>query len=200
VLFGALLSTLVPTLPLVPTVLFALLVIVVARPLAFGLVLLRARLSPGARAFIAWFGPRGLNSLLFALLVIQAGLPGAEQLLAVVGAVVIVSVIAHGASATPLSAWYARRMVRQTYPEERGATAADLFEPLPSDVARITPADLAERLAGSEPPLVLDVRTRAALARDRTTIPGSRRILPDQIADWEPAESDRGRLVVTFCT
>ena len=72
-------------------------------------------------AFLGWFGPRGLNSLLFALLVVQAGLPQAEQLLAVVGAVVIVSVIAHGASATPLSAWYARRMARQTYPEEREA-------------------------------------------------------------------------------
>ena len=118
----------------------------------------------------------------------------------VVGAVVILSVIAHGATATPLSSWYARRMARQTYPEERGSSAADLFEPLPSDVARITPAELAERLAAPEPPLVLDVRTRAALARDRTTIPGSLRILPDQIADWTPAESDRNRPVVTFCT
>ena len=200
VLFGALLSTLVQSLPLWPLLAFAALVIGVARPLAFGLVLRRARLSNGARAFIAWFGPRGLNSLLFALLLVQAGLPEAEWLLAVVGLVVIVSVVAHGASATPLAAWYARRAARRTLPEERGGTAADLFEPLPSDVPRITPAELAAQLAGPDPPLVLDVRTRAAAARDRTTIPGAVRVLPDAVADWAAQQADRRRPIVTFCT
>lgn len=199
VLFGALLSTLVQTLPLAPLLAFAALVIGVARPLAFGLVLQRARLSRGARAFIAWFGPRGLNSLLFALLLVHAGLPEAEWLLAMVGLVVIVSVVAHGASATPLSTWYARRLAGRTLPEERGGTAADLFEPLPADVSRITAVELAERLAGPDPPVVLDVRTRASAARDRTTIPGAVRVLPEEVGDWAAKQADR-RPIVAFCT
>ena len=36
----------------------------------------RAKMSALARRLIGWFGPRGLNSLLLALLVIQAHVPG----------------------------------------------------------------------------------------------------------------------------
>ena len=64
-------------------------------------------ISRSARAFIAWFGPRGLASLLLALLVVQARLPGAEAILAIAGVVVTVSVVLHGVSATPLTAAYA---------------------------------------------------------------------------------------------
>ena len=48
-------------------------------------MLLLATLSWEARVFVAWFGPRGLNSLLLALLVVHAGLPEATELLATVG-------------------------------------------------------------------------------------------------------------------
>jgi sodium/hydrogen antiporter len=104
VLFGALLSTMVTEVALLPTLLLALLAIFVIRPLAVLLVLRlgRAGLSRYARQFIAWFGPRGLNSLLFALLVVAEGVPGGEELFAVVGVVVLVSVVAH-ASPPPRS-------------------------------------------------------------------------------------------------
>ena len=114
VLFGAVLSTLLGTVALIPALALAFLALALARPLALGLVLQRATMSNAARAFIGWFGPRGLNSLLLALLAVQAGVPGAEGLLAVAGVVVLVSVVLHGASATPLSAWYGRRVARQT--------------------------------------------------------------------------------------
>ncbi len=104
VLFGAVLSTTLGSVPLLATLALATIVIFVARPLAISLVLARATLSPRARAFIGWFGPRGLNSLLFALLLVRDGVPEAERLLALVGLVVFVSVVAHGASATPLAA------------------------------------------------------------------------------------------------
>jgi NhaP-type Na+/H+ or K+/H+ antiporter len=200
VFFGAVLSTGLGLLPVGPVLLFAALVIGVSRPLAFSLVLFRARLSAGARAFIAWFGPRGLNSLLFALLLVHAGVPGADRLLSIVGIVVIVSVVAHGVSATPLSAWYARRMARRTLAEERESTAAGLFQPGFAGVPRIAPAELAERLAGPDPPVVLDVRSRSSYARDPGRIPGSVRVPPDQVAEWAAQESDRRRSVVTYCT
>jgi NhaP-type Na+/H+ or K+/H+ antiporter len=200
VLFGALLSTVLGQVALGPVLLFALFTIGLARPLSFGLVLLRARLSPGARAFIAWFGPRGLNSLLFTLLLVHAGLPGTDRLLAIVGLVVIVSVAAHGASATPIASWYARRMARRTYAEERESTAAGLFRDALEEVPRVTPAELAERLEQPEPPLVLDVRTRSNYERDPVTIPGSLRVLPDQVEVWGAQQTDHARPIVTYCT
>jgi sodium/hydrogen antiporter len=199
ILFGAVLSTLIETIALLPALVLAVLVIGVARPLALGLVLRHAAISRPARAFISWFGPRGLNSLLLALLVVQNGVPGAEQLLAIVGVVVIVSVIAHGGSATPLSAWYGRRIAQTTLPEERESTAAGLFQHDRDEVARITPDELAQRLAGRNPPLVLDVRTRSSYERDQAQIPGSLRVLPDRITEWA-AKQDRQRAVVTYCT
>jgi NhaP-type Na+/H+ or K+/H+ antiporter len=199
VLFGAVLSTLIGTIPLLPALLLALFVIGVARPLALGLVLRRATLSPIARGFIGWFGPRGLNSLLLALLVVRDGVPNAEQLLAITGIVVIVSVVLHGTSATPLSAWYGRRASQETFAEERESSAAGLFQQAANEVPRITPSKLAERLAGPNPPVVLDVRTRSSYERDGGQIPGSVRVLPDQVDQWA-ADQLHQRAVVAYCT
>src|SRR5918997_3187197 len=84
VLFGIVLSGILDLVPIWQTLAFAALVIFIIRPSVLSLVLTRARISREARAFIAWFGPRGLNSLLLALLVVQANIPGAELLLATV--------------------------------------------------------------------------------------------------------------------
>ncbi|MGN6698437.1 MAG: cation:proton antiporter domain-containing protein, partial [Thermomicrobiales bacterium] len=78
-LFGALLSSLLGGIALLPVFLFALLVLVVARPLAIGVVLRHAPISGRGRRFIGWFGPRGLSSLLFGLLVVTEDVPGAER-------------------------------------------------------------------------------------------------------------------------
>lgn len=201
VLFGSVLSTLLGTIPIIPALVLAFVVIGVARPLALGIVLQRATMSNAARAFIGWFGPRGLNSLLLALLVVQAGAPDAERLLAITGMVVLVSVVLHGASATPLSTWYGRRVARsqQTLAEEREGTATGLFERDASDTIRITVQEFAARLAGPEPPIVLDVRSRAHYDADASQIPGSIRVLPDRIEEWASKE-ERKRAVVAYCT
>jgi NhaP-type Na+/H+ or K+/H+ antiporter len=200
VLFGAVLSSLFGTVALLPALALALLTIILARPLALGAVLLGARMSHAARAFIGWFGPRGLNSLLLALLVVQAHVPAAEAVLAVTGVVVLVSVVAHGASATPLSNWYGRRVAQATVtlPEERESTAGGLFQADPTAVPRITPQALAAQLAGPHPPIVLDVRARAHYDQDADQIPGSIRVLPDQVAMW--ATTEPPGVVVAYCT
>jgi NhaP-type Na+/H+ or K+/H+ antiporter len=185
----------------VPTLALAVLAIFVIRPVAVLLVLRlgRAGLSRYARQFIAWFGPRGLNSLLFALLVVAEGVPGGEELFAVIGVVVLVSVVAHGVTATPFSSWYARKAGQETLVEERAGTAAELFTQTPDDVPRVTPDELAERLAGPTPPVVLDVRSRSEYDRDGVRIPGSVRVLPDQVAEWA-ADRLRDQPYVLYCT
>lgn len=54
--------------------------------------------------FIGWFGPRGLASILFGLLLLEEALPAAEELFAIIAWTVVASVFLHGASA----AWGAR--------------------------------------------------------------------------------------------
>jgi NhaP-type Na+/H+ or K+/H+ antiporter len=54
------------------------------------------------RLFIGWFGPRGLASIVFGVLILSANLAGADTLAATIACTVLLSVIAHGASATPL--------------------------------------------------------------------------------------------------
>lgn len=199
VLFGAVLSGMIGTAAFGTTMLFAVLVLGVARPLSFSLVLLPTTSSRAARAFISWFGPRGLNSMLLVLLVVQSGLTGAERLMAIVGVVVTTSVIVHGSSATPLASWYGRRVARDTVAEERESTARGLYQQSAAEAPRITAAGLAKRLREPNPPIVLDVRSRSQYERARAAIPGSVRVLPDQLGEWA-REQDLSRTVVAYCT
>jgi NhaP-type Na+/H+ or K+/H+ antiporter len=200
-LFGAALSTLFGLIAFLPALALAVVVIVIVRPLALSLVLVRARLSAAGRVFLGWFGPRGLSSLLLALLVVEAGTPGAVRLFAVTGVVVLVSTIVHGVSATPGTAWYVRHVARAllTPAEERESTADGLFAHDQDAVPRLTPAELAMQLAGDQPPVVLDVRTRGQYDQDQGQIPNSVRVLPDQLRDWART-ADRKRAVVAYCT
>ncbi len=205
ILFGVVISDLFGEVPLVPALILAVVVIFIARPLAIGIVLRKAAISNKARAFIGWFGPRGLNSLLLALLVLQAGVANSEFLLAVVGVVVTVSVVAHGASATPLSQAYGRAVEQETHEEERD-NAGGIFEGDASGSIRLKPDRLAGMLESEEPPVVLDVRTRSQYEADRTRIPGSERVAPDQIEEWVKEREEaygsqiEGQRIVAYCT
>jgi NhaP-type Na+/H+ or K+/H+ antiporter len=214
VLFGVVLSNLLGSVALLPALALAALALFVVRPLSMSLVLLRARMSWSARLFIGWFGPRGLNSLLLALLAVQGHVAGAEWLMAVTGVVVVASVIMHGTTATPVAAWYGRRVARAavTPEEERESTFAGLFEEDGRASLRMAPAELvalqaAAQEAGEPGPLVLDVRSRSSYDEAGGQIAGSIRVLPDQVAEWaaswraaHPEAHDRGHLVVAYCT
>ncbi len=116
ILFGAVLSGILGQTDFWPALLLAVLVIFLIRPSVLGLVLARWE----AHFLVAWFGPRGLNSLLLALLVVQANLLEAEALLATVGVVVLASAAVHGASAAaPLAGWYANRIAKRADKKKR---------------------------------------------------------------------------------
>lgn len=201
VMFGAVLSESLGLLPLWPTVALAGIALVVARPLVLGLLLSfrGVALSRPARAYIAWFGPRGLNSLLFALLVVINGVPNSELLFAATGAVVVASVLAHGISATPVTAWYARRVAAETLVEEREESASGLFVAHVDDVPRISVDELHALLTAQDLPLLLDVRSRSQYVRDAATIPASIRVMLDDVTEWEAAQSEK-KLAVLYCT
>ena len=71
-----------------------------------------AMLGTGARpptvAFLGWFGPRGLASIVFALMLLEeGGLPGEDIILSAAFVAVALSVLAHGITAAPMSHRYA---------------------------------------------------------------------------------------------
>ena len=71
-----------------------------------------AMIGTGARrptvGFLGWFGPRGLASIVFAVIVVeQAHLPGVETILLTTYATIGLSVVAHGLTAAPLATRYA---------------------------------------------------------------------------------------------
>lgn len=203
ILFGAVLGPLFGTISFGLALAFAIVVIVVVRPVAIALAFMRARMSRDARVFIAWFGPRGLSSLLLALLVVEANVPRSTQLLAVTGVVVLISVLAHGVTATPASQWYGKRVAqaRIVRPEERESSPAGLFQQDATEVPRITAAKLHAMLEGPQPPVVLDVRTRGQYAAADAQIPGSIRVQPDQVREWaQTAIAMKDRPVVAYCT
>ena len=83
--------------------------------------------------------------------------------------------------------------------EERESGVAGLFHEEATDVPRVTPAELEALLAGPKPPVVLDVRTRGQYAEADGQIPGSVRVLPDQVREWA-AGAAKDRAVVAYCT
>ncbi len=199
VLFGVLLSETLGQAPIAAFFLAAI-VIFIARPVSISLLLARApNLSWAGRIFIAWFGPRGLTSLLYVLLAVAAGLTGSIELLSITGLVVVCSVVLHGITGSPLSIWYARSVAKRTHVEERQSRFGGLFAGGRDEVERITSEELVERLRGPDPPLVLDVRTRSQYGSDTVRIPGSIRVAPDEVRDWAARQAER-RPLVLYCT
>jgi NhaP-type Na+/H+ or K+/H+ antiporter len=77
--------------------LFAVAVVLI-RPIAFFVSLAGTRLDFRSRLLIAWFGPRGLSSLLLILLPVFAAVPGTESLFFICCFIVLLSVALHGGS------------------------------------------------------------------------------------------------------
>jgi NhaP-type Na+/H+ or K+/H+ antiporter len=88
-------------------VVYAVLSLTIIRMAPVALALAGARLGWATTAFVGWFGPRGLASVVFALLALEdLGDKAASPAVAVITATVLLSVVAHGASAEPLARRY----------------------------------------------------------------------------------------------
>ena len=89
---------------------YAVLSLTVVRMVPVALSLAGSGVDRAGVLFIGWFGPRGIASVLYLTLMIdELGLAGHETVVAVVSLPVLLSILAHGASATPLAAAYGRR-------------------------------------------------------------------------------------------
>lgn len=93
----------------VETVVYAVLSLTVVRMLPVALSLLGSGASPQTMAFAGWFGPRGLATIVFMLTIVEeANLPGSARIVQVATVTVLLSILAHGLTAPPLTERYVR--------------------------------------------------------------------------------------------
>jgi sodium/hydrogen antiporter len=95
------------TVPLL--VAFIAFALVIARPLAIALSFVRVSLPAPHRAFIAWFGPKGVSGILFAELVLNSDASDATLIFETAAFVILASIAVHGLTDTIGTRWIERR-------------------------------------------------------------------------------------------
>lgn len=125
------------------------------------------------RRLIALFGPRGLSSLLFALLPVFGGVPGAEYIFTVVCLVVLMSVVVHGGGIAVF--------LRGTAGPLRALAIATAVPPPDADAVpeRITINELRELWSTGEPMTIVDARADRNYRSDDLQATGAVRLPPD---------------------
>jgi NhaP-type Na+/H+ or K+/H+ antiporter len=117
--FGALMSpTLLAEIP-PGGWLFAILVLVAARPLALAVALFGSGLDWREWIAAAWFGPKGFASVVYGLLIVNAAVEGAGRMFHLVALVIALSIVAHSSTDVLVARWF-RRAARA----ERSASAS----------------------------------------------------------------------------
>ncbi|HVA19155.1 MAG TPA: cation:proton antiporter [Solirubrobacteraceae bacterium] len=80
----------------------------IARPIAVWLALLGTSTDRPTRLFMGWFGPKGVATMTFSLIVLDQGIASGERIFDLTALVVFASIILHGLSDTPGANWIAR--------------------------------------------------------------------------------------------
>jgi NhaP-type Na+/H+ or K+/H+ antiporter len=134
-------------------VIYAVLSLTVVRMIPVAVAMVRTGATWQTVAFMGWFGPRGLASVVFLLLAIERGIPGSGDIGATVVVTVGLSVFAHGITAGPLVGAYHRWFAGRT-PTATGAhVAASIAEAKQTVVPRTRGhADPGEAAVASLPP------------------------------------------------
>jgi len=164
-----------------------------ARPLVLAATLRPLGLDRSSRRIIAWFGPRGLSTLLLVLVPVFDKVPGVERLFAIASVVVLLSVAIHGLSIMAF-ARKPRKHVKPVAAPPVGATAPTLEETISAAAAK----DLIDR--GQRVRLV-DVRSERAYLNSEEMLYGSLRLNLDRpVADAEAKGLPRDFWILLYCT
>ena len=92
--------------------LYALLSLTVVRMLPVALAMIGTRARRSTVLYVGWFGPRGLASIVFAVLVLEANVPGTRTIVETTALTVTASIVLHGLTAGPLTNRYTRQLER----------------------------------------------------------------------------------------
>ena len=193
-----------------PTLLFTAIAVLIRTPV-YLVSLLGSEVNMRGRLLIAWFGPRGLSSLLLVLLPIFAGVAGSERLFSICSLVVLVSVVLHGGSPLLLSRMARKRaqhegagdkqveevalvqVTKQVAPQGAPEIATceetcpdgktESAEKVPVEVGAqsITIDELNRLWKAQEPVTILDVRTDRSIDEEVNQAKGAVRMPPDHV-------------------
>ena len=177
-------------------ILFAVIALI-ARPIALYPMLAGLNLNMRDRRLIAVFGPRGLSSLLLALLPVFAGIPNAEQIFTLTSVVVLLSIVVHGGG----FAFFLRRSGVLGSPRP-----AEVDAPLTRPTAAIEAAgpitidEMRSLQAKGEPMVIVDARSNAGYDGDSIKAAGAVRINPDDpVRDATQQRLSQRSTLVVYC-
>lgn len=190
------------------TMLFAVIALLV-RPLVLYPVLGGVKLSDRDRRLVAAFGPRGLSSLLLALLPVFAGVTGGERIFMLTSVVVLLSVIVHGGG----TAYFLRasavrdRAISAAPATDLDVGASEVLVPLTRTAAGSEPADdkitidelraLQER---GEDVTIVDARAPRNYDGDPLIARGAVRLRPDDpVRDAKELRLSKHATLVVYC-
>jgi NhaP-type Na+/H+ or K+/H+ antiporter len=95
--------------------------LLVARPVAVLIALAGTQTDLVTRAFMGWFGPKGVATMTFSLLVLSSGVRGGREIFYLAALVVFCSIIAHGVTDTAGANWLGRHAERRRSAREPAA-------------------------------------------------------------------------------
>ena len=102
--------------------LYSFLSLTVIRMLPVFLCLTGSGIDTEGKLFIGWFGPRGLASIVFAVMVLNSELPDSGPLAMTVVCTIVLSIVAHGVTANPWAQAYGkRRLAARREPSAKNA-------------------------------------------------------------------------------
>ena len=185
------------------TLLFALAVALI-RPIVFFLSFARSKLDQRSRLLIAWFGPRGLSSLLLILVPVFAGVPGTERLFFICCLIVLLSVVLHGVSlmllgrqespARGISETQTAAVAPACSVEQMGPAAVE------NNSDRISVEELRSLQAAGAPAVIVDARADTSFNSSDSQAQGALRIAPDQVARrLAELNVPRQSWIIVFC-
>ncbi len=187
------------------TLLFAFIALA-ARTVVLLPVLTRSGVGPRDRRLIAWFGPRGLSSLLLILLPVFAGMPGSVRLFEITCLVVLLSVFLHGAAIAAFlrkDAGPGPAVTTTAGIEKPPSTGSGQPRPTAREVAvpeRITIDEMRRLQHAGQPVTVADVRTDRSYQPDPMQAAGAIRLPPDDaVRQAKQLGLDHHATVVLYC-
>jgi NhaP-type Na+/H+ or K+/H+ antiporter len=185
-----------------PVFLFAVAVVLI-RPVAFFVSLAGTRLDSHSRLLIAWFGPRGLSSLLLILLPVFAAVSGTQLLFSICCFIVLLSVVLHGGSLMFLKR---DGSVAKSPQPPATIVVMDASSTTESAVSAakagelVTIGEMKKVQQSGEPYLLLDVRAARSFADSDLLAQGALRIPPDRAVErLKELDAPRQTWLFAFC-
>ena len=193
------------------TVIFAVFTILVRVPV-YLVSLIGSTVDRRGRLLIAWYGPRGLSSLLLILLPVFAGVAGSDRLFRVSALIVLISVLVHGASPMLLT-----RIAPTTEPDEPKEPLPPQPEPKPEPAKQpralpvieqtesigkqsITLEEFERLQKSGDNVILLDVRTERSREPSESQAKGSVRMVPDGVvAEAREMKLPKDAWLIAYC-